>query len=39
VQILDPISTAGMSLDDVAVLREQVRDLIAETKAELASAA
>ena len=38
VQILDPIPTAGMSLDDVAELREQVRDLIAETKAELASA-
>ena len=39
VQVLDPIPTAGMSLDDVAELREQVRDLIAETKAELTSAA
>ena len=39
VQILDPIPTAGMSLGDVTELRERVRDLIAETKAELASAA
>ena len=39
VQILDPIPTTGMTLDDVATLREQVRDLIAATKAELAAAA
>ena len=39
VQILDPIPTAGMTLEDVDTLREQVRDLIAETKADLEAAA
>jgi len=39
VQILDPIPTAGLTLEDVDTLREQVRDLIAEAKADLAAAA
>jgi 1-acyl-sn-glycerol-3-phosphate acyltransferase len=39
VQILDPIPTIGMTLEDVDALREQVRDLIAATKADLAAAA
>ncbi|MDA0299897.1 MAG: lysophospholipid acyltransferase family protein [Actinobacteria bacterium] len=39
VQILDPIPTTGMTLEDVDALREQVRDLIAATKADLAAAA
>ena len=39
VQILDPIPTAGLTLEDVDKLREQVRDLIAEAKADLAAAA
>lgn len=39
VQILDPIPTIGMTLEDVDTLREQVRDLIAATKADLAAAA
>jgi len=39
VQILDPIPTIGMTLEDVDTLREQVRDLIAEAKADLAAAA
>jgi len=39
VRILDPIPTTGMTLDDVETLREQVRDLIAATKADLATAA
>lgn len=38
VQILDPIPTIGMTLEDVDALREQVRDLIAATKADLAAA-
>jgi len=38
VQILDPIPTAGLTLEDVDTLREQVRDLIAEAKADLAAA-
>jgi 1-acyl-sn-glycerol-3-phosphate acyltransferase len=39
IQILDPIPTTGMTLEDVDALREQVRDLIAATKADLAAAA
>lgn len=39
VQILDPIPTTGLTLEDVDTLREQVRDLIAETKADLEAAA
>ena len=39
VQILDPIPTTGMTLEDVDALREQVRDLIAATKADLAASA
>ena len=31
VRVLDPISTEGMTLDDVAMLRDRVRDQIAAT--------
>lgn len=35
VRVLEPIETAGMTLQDVGALRDRVRDLIIRTRAEL----
>ena len=34
-RVLEPIETAGMTLQDVGALRDRVRDLIIRTRAEL----
>jgi 1-acyl-sn-glycerol-3-phosphate acyltransferase len=35
VRVLEPVETAGLTMDDVAVLRDRVRDSIARARAEL----
>lgn len=35
VRVLEPIETAGMTVQDIGMLRDQVRDLIIRTRAEL----
>jgi 1-acyl-sn-glycerol-3-phosphate acyltransferase len=39
VRVLEPISTVGMTEDDIPVLRERVRDLIVAEVAKMSAAA
>jgi 1-acyl-sn-glycerol-3-phosphate acyltransferase len=39
VRVLEPISTEGMTEDDIPVLRERVRDLIVAEVAKMSAAA
>ena len=39
VRVLEPVSTEGLTMDDMVALREQVRDMIAEARDELRAAA
>jgi hypothetical protein len=38
VRVLEPISTVGMTEDDIPVLRERVRDLIVAEVAKMSAA-